>query len=79
MEFTRPMDRDFDSVRKEDKQKEVNYSRLRQTLERTLQPGWKVQIATFSGARRLLTRSGDDGHAKAGAKTGGDLVIVRTQ
>ena len=31
------------------------------------------------GARRLLTRSGDDGHAKAGAKTGGDLVIVRTQ
>ena len=31
------------------------------------------------GARRLLTRSGDDVHAKAGAKTGGDLVIVRTQ
>ena len=29
--------------------------------------------------QRLLTRSGDDGHAKAGAKTGGDLVIVRTQ
>ena len=29
--------------------------------------------------RRLLTRSGDDGHAKAGAKTGGDLVLVRTQ
>ena len=31
------------------------------------------------GARRLLTRSGDDGHAKAGAKTGGDLVLVRTE
>ena len=30
-------------------------------------------------SRRLLTRSGDDGHAKAGAKTGGDLVMVRTQ
>ena len=29
--------------------------------------------------RRLLTRSGDDGHAKAGAKTWGDLVLVRTQ
>ena len=27
---------------------------------------------------RLLTRSGDDGHAKAGAKTGGNLVLERT-
>ena len=26
-----------------------------------------------------MTRSGDDGHAKAGAKTGGDLAIERTQ
>ena len=48
MEFTRPMDRHLDSVRKADEQKEVKYSRLRQTLGRTLQPGWKVQIATFS-------------------------------
>ena len=27
------------------------------------------------GARRLLTRSGNDGYAKAGAKTGGDLAF----
>ena len=39
-------------------------------------------IATRIAASDLLARvsgSGDDGHAKAGAKTGGDLVIVRTQ
>ena len=36
-------------------------------------------INVFSLARRLLSRSGDDGHARAGAKTGGDLVIVRAQ
>ena len=48
MEFTRPIDRDLDLVRKADEQKEVKYSRLRQALERTLQPGWKVQIATLS-------------------------------
>ena len=57
MEFTRPMDRDLDSVRKADEQKEVKYSRLRQTLERTLQPGWKVQIATFSvGVRGTIAK-----------------------
>ena len=47
MEFTRSMDRDLDSVQKEDEQKEVKYSRLRQELERMLSPGWKVQIATW--------------------------------
>ena len=45
MEFTHPMDRDLDSVRKAVEQEEVKYSRLRQALERTLEPGWKVQIA----------------------------------
>ena len=48
MEFTRPMVRDLDSMRKAAEQKEVKNSRLRQALERKLQPGWKVQIATFS-------------------------------
>ena len=57
MQFTRPIDRDLDSVRKADEQKEVKYSRLRQTLERTLQPGWKVQIATFSvGIRGTIAK-----------------------
>ena len=45
MEFTRPMDRVLVSVLKADEQKEVKCSRLKQALERTLQPGWKVQIA----------------------------------
>ena len=44
-------------MRKADEQKEVKYSRLRQTLERTLQPGWKVQIATFSvGVRGTIAK-----------------------
>ena len=43
---------------------------------RELQP---VVSDSYLGARRLLTRSGDDGHARAGAKTGGDLALVRTQ
>ena len=41
--------------------------------------GATSNIVQELGARRLLTRSGNDGHAKAGAKTGGDLVIVKTQ
>ena len=39
----------------------------------------ETKNTSFGWARRLLTRSGHDGHAKAGAKTGGDLVLVRTQ
>ena len=54
----RLIDRDLDSVRKADEQKEVKYGRLRQALERTLPPGWKVQIAAFSkGVRGTIVRS----------------------
>ena len=56
------MDRDLDSVRNADEQKEPKYSRLRQALERTLQPGWKVHIAMFSvGVRGTVSATFDVG------------------
>ena len=51
-------------------------------LADSLQPVSHLRAPTIevvgSGAQRLLTWIGEDGHAKAGAKTGGDLVLVRT-
>ena len=49
------MDRDLDSVRKADKEKEVEYRQLRQALDRALPPGWTVLIATV-GVREAIVR-----------------------
>ena len=79
MEFTRPMDRDLDSVRKTDEQEDVKYSRLRQALERTLQPGWRVQIATFSiGVRGTIAKvNWKNSLAKVGVPTSKHDHIAR--